>query len=236
MKQVDLWHARHVKYEGESVYDLEDIDDDIALLKCIAFLEPRSFQVLYMRFFLEFTLRATGHVLNISVERTRQIEAKAVRTLRHTKHSNAIKKAMGWPKDIHLCRTAEYNHRYRHNPYEEGRYKKLYRNNKNEAIKLNQLLKNDVRRLIHDHNLQKVQQTYRTYGTDCPPFVELRFQFDGFPYLWVDPATGMKCERHWNPEVYDEWLKQKLKERQAPAAPCSPLSTEAGRERIREDF
>jgi RNA polymerase primary sigma factor len=58
-------------------------------------LTPREAEVIKYRFALdeheELTLKAVGDIFNVSPERLRQIEAKALRKLRHPTRSSHLK-------------------------------------------------------------------------------------------------------------------------------------------------
>jgi RNA polymerase sigma factor (sigma-70 family) len=63
----------------------------IAISLVLALLSPREGQVLQMRFFEEMTLQGISEVLNITRERTRQIEAKGMRKLRQGSRYRLLK-------------------------------------------------------------------------------------------------------------------------------------------------
>ena len=82
--------------DGESsvlgAVDLEFLRFD--LIKSISTLSEREAAVLDMRFGLtdrEYTLEEVGHVFNVGEERVRQLQAKALRKLRHPLRSKLIK-------------------------------------------------------------------------------------------------------------------------------------------------
>ena len=66
-------------------YDpIEDVDERIdKLLQCIGVLRPRDKQLLAMRFIHEFTLEECGMHMQVTRERIRQLEARALRMLKN---------------------------------------------------------------------------------------------------------------------------------------------------------
>jgi RNA polymerase sigma factor (sigma-70 family) len=54
-------------------------------------LTPREERLLRLRFFYNKTLREIGLLFNVNSERVRQIEAKALRKLKHPSRSNILK-------------------------------------------------------------------------------------------------------------------------------------------------
>jgi DNA-binding CsgD family transcriptional regulator len=68
-----------------------------SIKETLSTLTEREAQILYLRFFEELTLRKTGEFFNLSVERIRQIEGKALRKIRHP--SRALKLVEFWEAD-----------------------------------------------------------------------------------------------------------------------------------------
>lgn len=66
-------------------YDpIEDVDERVdKLLQCIGVLRPRDKQLLAMRFIHEFTLEECGMHMQVTRERIRQLEARALRMLKN---------------------------------------------------------------------------------------------------------------------------------------------------------
>ena len=66
-------------------YDpIEDVDERVdKMLQCIGVLRPRDKQLLAMRFIHEFTLRECGMHMQVTQERIRQLEARALRMLKN---------------------------------------------------------------------------------------------------------------------------------------------------------
>jgi RNA polymerase primary sigma factor len=71
----------------------KDLSDQTS--KVLASLAPREEKVLRMRFGIgekqDFTLEEVGKVLGVTRERVRQIEAKAIRRLRHPTRVKLLK-------------------------------------------------------------------------------------------------------------------------------------------------
>ncbi|RLC08803.1 MAG: hypothetical protein DRI24_22805 [Deltaproteobacteria bacterium] len=66
-----------------------DLNQD--MLDLLKTLEEREGNVLYMRFFQDLTLEQVGKAMGISGQRVRQIEAKALRKIRHPSRTNHIR-------------------------------------------------------------------------------------------------------------------------------------------------
>ncbi len=58
-----------------------------AIKKALKTLAPREKLVMYCRFFCDKGLREIGDIIGVTQERIRQIEAKALRKLRHPRYS-----------------------------------------------------------------------------------------------------------------------------------------------------
>jgi len=75
---------------------LADHEDAAALRAAVAALPPRNAEVLRLRFGLDGdesrTLAQTGEALDVTPERIRQMEAKALRMLRHPSRSAALRR------------------------------------------------------------------------------------------------------------------------------------------------
>ena len=59
--------------------------------KILSTLTPREERLLRLRFFYNKTLREIGEMFNVNSERVRQIEAKALRKLKHRSRSKELK-------------------------------------------------------------------------------------------------------------------------------------------------
>ena len=61
----------------------------------LSYLNPRQERVLRMRFGInlatDYTLAEVGKVFGVNTERVRQIEARALRTLKHPSHSRKLR-------------------------------------------------------------------------------------------------------------------------------------------------
>ena len=68
-----------------TIFELKD-----AVNKALVTLEPRQERVLRLRFDFGYTLEEVGRQLSVSRERVRQIEAKALRMLRHPKRGSIL--------------------------------------------------------------------------------------------------------------------------------------------------
>ena len=88
------------EYGTKRFYDLEDeevecdlykgIDDEL-LSECLSTLTQRERDILELRFREELTLDQIGAIYKLSGSRIRQIEAKALRKLRHPSRSNILR-------------------------------------------------------------------------------------------------------------------------------------------------
>ena len=76
----------------ERVYNQELHDTLFNIMKYK--LTPREFAVIRARFFKGWTFKRTGEYFNLTKERIRQIEMKALRKLRHPKVSCILKEFM----------------------------------------------------------------------------------------------------------------------------------------------
>jgi len=61
------------------------------LKKILSFLSPIEKNIINLRFFDDMTLKQIANVLNITAERVRQIEARALKKLRHPTRSNYLR-------------------------------------------------------------------------------------------------------------------------------------------------
>jgi RNA polymerase sigma factor (sigma-70 family) len=91
---ADLYSFDELSFETLST-DIEDPlfleQRGVAINLVLSLLSPREGQVLQMRFFEEMTLQGISEVLDITRERTRQIEAKAMRKLRQGSRNRLLK-------------------------------------------------------------------------------------------------------------------------------------------------
>jgi len=97
-----LWRSRNNEPEQEVFYRLpewmrpqsDDRDTLIDLERLVpAILEglgPKERKVLWYRFWGDYTLEETGRALDVTKERIRQIEAKALRKLKHPSRSELL--------------------------------------------------------------------------------------------------------------------------------------------------
>jgi hypothetical protein len=80
---------------------LMDLDDiNYILGSYFQGLDRTEFSVLMMRFSNQMTLREVGMIIDVGMERIRQIEAKALRKLRHPLRSITLKKFL-FPQELH---------------------------------------------------------------------------------------------------------------------------------------
>ena len=73
------------------IYDHIDEGLLYEMLNVLSTLSEREIEVLYYRFFRGFTLDRTGNEFGVGKERIRQVEAKALRKLRHPQRAMWIK-------------------------------------------------------------------------------------------------------------------------------------------------
>ena len=93
------------EFDGGFFEEPESVEDQVEAMgtvesinSMLESLTPREAEVLKYRFGLyrykELTLKAVGNIFNVSTERLRQIEAKALRKLRHPSRSEKLKEFM----------------------------------------------------------------------------------------------------------------------------------------------
>lgn len=206
---LDLWHARNVPYEGPTV---DSLDDQESILCVMSTLSPRHFEVLYLRFFLDFTLKECAHITNVSADRVRQIEMKALRTLRHHTRDEL------WLR-TGLLEDVVKNRNYLRKIQEESRkqldleFKAFQEQAQKLRVEERKRRAEELEIAFQIHKLQQAEfhEIRRKHENSVPENIELRF-CGWFPYLWIDPSTGLQCARHFNPEIYDKWLNIKMKE------------------------
>ena len=81
VEEVPLEELNDYIYDMEDIYLHPILKDNIATL--LNTLTPRENYILYHRFYLRMTLDQVAFILKVSRERIRQIEARALRKLRH---------------------------------------------------------------------------------------------------------------------------------------------------------
>ena len=93
------------EFDGGFFKEPESVEDQVEAMgtvesinSMLESLTPREIEVIKHRFALdghkELTLKAVGNIFNVSPERLRQIEAKALRKLRHPSRSEKLKEFM----------------------------------------------------------------------------------------------------------------------------------------------
>ena len=93
------------EFDGGCFEEPASVEDQVettlkleSLMNTLESLTPREAEVLKYRFGLyrykELTLKAVGNIFNVSPERLRQIEWKALRKLRHPSRSEKLKEFM----------------------------------------------------------------------------------------------------------------------------------------------
>jgi len=82
--------------------DLDAIVDATDLTRCIQFIlgtlnSPKQAKIVQLHFFYGYTLNEIGEFFNVSRERIRQIEAVAIRRLRHHSRKKKLRECLdGW--------------------------------------------------------------------------------------------------------------------------------------------
>jgi len=92
LNEVSEEYAEKIGYIMGSIIGHKMLSEDLG--RIISTLTPREQKVLYLRFFEEKNLDETGRYFNVTRERIRQIEAKALRKLRHPTRSKLLKEYM----------------------------------------------------------------------------------------------------------------------------------------------
>ena len=79
-------------YADKSPFDFVEQKCLIGLIKKVfSSFDPRTEKILILRFFNEWTFEEIGNKFNVNKERIRQIEAKALRKIRHLQISKKLK-------------------------------------------------------------------------------------------------------------------------------------------------
>ena len=103
-------------------------------------LNRREFSILMMRFSNEMTLREVGMIIDVGMERIRQVEGRALRKLRHPSRSITLKKFL-FPNELHEIE------KYNSLDEIEGRewlLEKLKEYNTAKEIQINKEIKEDL--------------------------------------------------------------------------------------------
>ncbi len=211
--------------EEETIDDVRDNVDMILLQDAITeqlkTLSPREELVLRARFWGELTLRETGDPLGITGNRVRQIEAKALRKLRHfTRYPEWLK--LGRPQvDEWIWKRSAEEKAYKQRQSDESeRAHKEYLARRNEILSRQRPIQ---RPMCFSNKITECEKGPETApqpivnraSVYCPQIVTLHFSPDGGPYLDARYYSGKyhaSISRDRDPETYDRWLSQRLKE------------------------
>ena len=92
------------------------ISMNMSIKKALDSITHREKEVLFCRFFCDMTLKGTGEKIGITQERVRQIEAKALRKLRHPRRSveMGLNEDYGVDDEWHAHRSHMSLHTYEH--------------------------------------------------------------------------------------------------------------------------
>lgn len=89
LKQIVQYHEN----EPDKLFAISEMQDKVN--DVVNDLDPREKEVIKMLFFDEYTLEEVGERFDVTRERVRQIEARALRKLRHPKKSEELKSYLG---------------------------------------------------------------------------------------------------------------------------------------------
>lgn len=89
LKQIVQYHEN----EPDKLFAISEMQDKVN--DVVNDLDPREKEVIKMLFFDEYTLEQVGERFDVTRERVRQIEARALRKLRHPKRSEELKSYLG---------------------------------------------------------------------------------------------------------------------------------------------
>ena len=138
-------NSREVEFSYQELTRLENISDPVLSLEndqlkevidftLITKLTPREAKILKLRFGFEgdpLTLEQVGDMLGIGRERVRQIEAKALRKLRHPTRLNRVRVCLG-EDEIDMSRNGWDPERIAKEKLEDELAFAVYRNNKEQ--------------------------------------------------------------------------------------------------------
>jgi RNA polymerase sigma factor (sigma-70 family) len=139
-------NSREVEFSYQELTRLENISDPVLSLEndqlkevidftLITKLTPREAKILKLRFGFEgdpLTLEQVGDMLDIGRERVRQIEAKALRKLRHPTRLNRVRVCLG-EDEIDMSRNGWDPERIAKEKLEDELAFAVYRNNKEQV-------------------------------------------------------------------------------------------------------
>lgn len=169
-------------------------------------LFDREKRVLILRMYEGKTLQESGNEFNITRERVRQVEAKALRKLRHPKRADPLFCVlMGWSKyELEEYKKALDKEEKRKERIEEAKRAKqrekqrlIYQKRREKVLE-----EARARRIEED----KIINKKREWAEYPPDILTLEYANDGRPYIGVPEWCWFNPPR----EVYDRWLEHLL--------------------------
>lgn len=217
--------------DEEYIDDVRDNVDAILISDAIqsillSALTERQRQVINHRFWDGFTLAETAKKLRVSQERIRQIEAGALRVLRHYSRLPLWKKII--PEYSERRTTAEKIRSAKIDIYFEK--KRRENEERREEYELELKKRKERQRAMHvtcmetlgfpripEPLKERPQEVKRKASFRCPSMVILKFFPGGHAYLSTAYPHNYSANisRDRDPETYDRWLDQRLKEHSA---------------------
>lgn len=205
---------------------------------CEKALFEREWTVLYLTYWEGLNLSDIAKKYNRTSETIRKVLAKAIRKLRHPKHRDIFREIQ-WVQNILAIRDKEAKQeaeewkrgrrereRLKRERYEKHREESRIRrieyldNLKKEAEEYQFGMSNayaeQQRRALELERIRKERDYAEALEKGkrwqkCPPFVILTWH-DGVASLYCDPTTGYVVDRNLCPDLYDQWLKERLEE------------------------
>lgn len=213
----------------EDAFVIDDVRDNVDkslfdknLNKLLDTLLPREVKVLKLRFWQGLTLEQCASHMHLSRERIRQIEAKAIRKLRHPSRQIEIRKflpsefgylddAEAYQRQLEIDAVKRRQEELEYERLSKIRYETYHAERKQKILEARKKDKEYVESFKRHIEVQSViPKTSQKFPTQ---YVTLGRDDSGFFYLRLtERATnlGFTISRARDPETYDRWLEQAI--------------------------